>query len=260
MPTIEVAHDRIGTGPPLVLLHGIGHSRRAWDPVVDLLAADREVIAVDLPGHGDSPLPTTASPLGVEELTGLLERFLEDIGLERPAVAGNSLGGAIALELLRRRAASSAVALAPIGFWSPLEVRYAIASLRAARGLLRLLRPTLPRLVQPVPLRAAMLAQYFAHPSHLSPAVALEMITDFADAPGLPAILPYSRRYHFEHGDELDGSVTVAWGDRDRLLVGRQAPRARARLPHARHLVLGGCGHVPMPDDPQAVAAVLVQS
>lgn len=260
MPTIEVAHDRIGTGPPLVLLHGIGHSRRAWDPVVDLLATDREVIAVDLPGHGDSPLPTPPSPLGVEELTGLLERFLEDIGLERPAVAGNSLGGAIALELLRRGAASSALALAPIGFWSPLELRYTIVSLRAARGLLRLLRPALPRLVEPLPLRSAMLAQYFARPSNLSPMVALRTITGFADAPGLPAILPYSRHYHFEHGDELEGSVTVAWGDRDRLLVGHQAQRARARLPHARHVRLDGCGHVPMPDDPEAVAAVLFQS
>jgi pimeloyl-ACP methyl ester carboxylesterase len=259
VPTMRLAHDRVGTGPPLVLLHGIGHSRRAWDPVVDLVARDREVIAVDLPGHGDSPLPTPASPLGVPVLTDMLEQFLDDCGLDRPAVAGNSLGGALALELLRRRAAHSATALAPIGFWSQLELRYTIISLQAARALLRLLRPALPRLVESTPLRAVMLAQYFGHPSHLTPAVALRTMTDFADAPGLPAIIPDSRHYRFEHGDELDGSVTIAWGDRDRLLVGRQAEAARARLPRARHVRLAGCGHVPMSDDPRAVAAVLAE-
>jgi pimeloyl-ACP methyl ester carboxylesterase len=257
--TIELAYDRRGIGPPLVLLHGIGHSRRAWDPVVDLLAAHRTVVAVDLPGHGGSALPTPASPLGVQELADLLERFLEDLGLESPAVGGNSLGGAMALELLRRRSAASAVALAPIGFWSRPELHYAIISLRSARGLLRVLRPVLPWLVLPAPARAAMLAQYFAHPTRLGPADALRTMTDFADTPGVPAILPYSRHYRFEHGRELNGPVTVAWGTRDRLLVGRQPQRARALLPRARHVRLTGCGHVPMIDDPQAVATLLLE-
>jgi pimeloyl-ACP methyl ester carboxylesterase len=253
-----LAHDRRGSGPPLVLLHGIGHTRRAWDPVVDLLAAERELILVDLPGHGASPLPARAAPLGVEELADVVERFIAGLDLDRPAVAGNSLGGALALELLRRGVARSAAALAPIGFWSRPARRYTIASLRAARAVIPLLRPVLPRLVQAAPVRAALLAQYFAHPARLSPSEAGRTITDFADAPGLVAILPYSRRYQFERGDELAGPVTVAWGDRDRLLIGRQFERAKEHLPRARHVALPGCGHVPMPDDPPAVASVLL--
>src|SRR5688500_11457296 len=54
-PGPQLAFDRVGQGEPLVLLHGQGFSRRCWDPVVDALAADRDVIAVDLPGHGESP-------------------------------------------------------------------------------------------------------------------------------------------------------------------------------------------------------------
>lgn len=259
MSRVELAYERAGVGSPLVLLHGIGHSRRAWDPVLDLLAAEREVIAVDLPGHGGSPLPARGGPLGVVELTDLLVQFLDEIGIEEPTVAGNSLGGALALELLRRRVARSAVALAPIGFWSRSELRFAIVSLRASRGLVRVLRPVLPWLVRPAPVRAALVAQYFARPARLDPDEALRTILDFADSPGLPAILPYSRGYRFGRPDELEGPVTIAWGDRDRLLVGRQAERARAQLPRARHVRLPGCGHVPMPDDPAAVASLLLQ-
>ncbi|HEY8544395.1 MAG TPA: alpha/beta fold hydrolase [Acidimicrobiales bacterium] len=256
-----LAHERVGSGPPLVLLHGIGHTRRAWDPVVDRVAAERELVLVDLPGHGESPLPTPDAPgarLGVEELTDHVERFLGDLGLERPAVAGNSLGGALALELARRGVAGPVTALAPIGFWSRSALRYTIMSFHGARALVPVLRPVLPRLLRATPVRAALLAQYFAHPSRLSPAEAERTVDDFATAPGLTAILPYSRHYRFERGEELTGPVTVAWGDRDRLLVGRQFARAKERLPQARHVTLRGCGHVPMPDDPAAVAAVLL--
>jgi pimeloyl-ACP methyl ester carboxylesterase len=257
---VALAHDRLGAGPPLVLLSGIGHTRRAWDPIVDLLAPERELIVVDLPGHGASPLPTPAGPLGVPELTDLVERFIAELDLDQPAVAGNSLGGALALELSRRRVARSAVALAPIGFWSRLERRYTIVSLRAARTLIPVVRPALPLLMRATPIRAALLAQYFAHPARLSPADAARTINDFADASGLQAILPYSRHYRFTRGDELAGPVTIAWGDRDRLLIGRQAERAKVLLPGACHVRLPGCGHVPMSDDPSAVASVLLQS
>ena len=50
-----LAFERIGSGPPLVLLHGVGHRRQAWYPVLDWLVPHRDVILVDLPGHGESP-------------------------------------------------------------------------------------------------------------------------------------------------------------------------------------------------------------
>lgn len=95
--SVTVSYARVGHGEPLVLLHGIGHHRQAWDPVVDILATERDVIAVDLPGFGASPalpdglaydLPTTNTVLG-----GLFEA----LELDRPHAAGNSLGGLLAL-------------------------------------------------------------------------------------------------------------------------------------------------------------------
>jgi pimeloyl-ACP methyl ester carboxylesterase len=80
-----------------------------------------------------------------------------------------------------------------------------------------------------------------------------------AQAPGWEATLPISREYVFRDGAELDGvPVTIGWGTRDRLLIPRQAERARAMLPRARHVPLPGCGHIPMSDDPDGVAALLL--
>ena len=255
----RLAYDRLGSGPPLILLHGIGHSRQAWTPTVDLLTPHRELVLVDLPGHGDSPLPAGGGPLGVPELADHVQAFLRQVGLTRPGVAGNSLGGAIALELARRGVASTAVALAPIGFWSRAEVWYALIVLRASRLLASLLLPVLRPVLATAPVRAAVLGVYFARPLRLTLAQAEATVRGFAAAAGVGAILPYSSRYRFRRGEELhDVPVTVAWGDRDRLLIGRQARRARALLPAARHLLLTGCGHVPMSDDPHRVAEVLL--
>ena len=118
-----LVHDRRGEGPPLVLIHGIGARRGAWDPVAERLT-DRETLAIDLPGFGDSaPLPLGPG-LAIPDYVDAVERFFADAGLERPHVAGNSMGGGIALELARRGAVASATALSPIGFWSKPESVY----------------------------------------------------------------------------------------------------------------------------------------
>src|SRR5712691_10920595 len=93
-----MAFERVGSGAPLVLVHGVGHRRQAWYPVRDQLAEQRELILVDLPGHGESdPLEFGGRSL-VEVLTDCFREFLAEQGLEKAHVAGNSLGGRIALE------------------------------------------------------------------------------------------------------------------------------------------------------------------
>src|SRR5262245_65831208 len=100
------AYTQSGTGAPLVLLHGIGSSRQAWGPVVPPLTAHFTVIAVDLPGFGDSPpLParTESSPAA---LAAAVARLLDQLGVSSPHLAGNSLGGWVALELAAIRPAA----------------------------------------------------------------------------------------------------------------------------------------------------------
>ena len=92
-----LASERHGSGEPLVLVHGVTHRRQAWYPVLDQLAEQREVILVDLPGHGESdPFVTDGLPV-VEAMRRDFRQFLADQQLDRPHVAGNSLGGRVAL-------------------------------------------------------------------------------------------------------------------------------------------------------------------
>src|SRR6266581_1028027 len=92
-----LAYERMGSGPPLVLLHGVGHRRQAWGAVLDRLTPHRDVIMVDLPGHGESPPLEEGLPI-VDALLGPVTALLGDLGVAHPHVAGNSLGGRLALE------------------------------------------------------------------------------------------------------------------------------------------------------------------
>ena len=253
---MQLAHDRSGSGPPLVLIHGIGSRRGAWKPVVPLLAAEREVYAVDLPGFGESPV--LAEKPTVEALARAMVTWWSELGIERPHVAGNSLGGGISLELARMGAVASATALSPVGFWSPGEARYSRTMLRLTHLLATRLGPQMQRVVQSAAGRQATIGLMYGRPAQRDGAEAAEDLVQLARAPGWEATLPMSREYAFHDGDELRVPVTVGWGTRDRLLIPRQAERARARLPHGRHVPLPGCGHIPMSDDAEGVAALLL--
>ena len=254
---MALAFDSHGSGAPLVLLHGIGSRRGAWDPVVGALARERRAIVVDMPGFGGSSMedvePTAAG------FTTRLERWFAEQGLGRPHVAGNSMGGGIALELARRGTVASATAIAPIGFWLPRELAFAQRSLRASRAVVTQLRPAVSTLSRTAAGRTALFSQVHARPWRVSPAEAVATIDAFLDAPAFEPALEAFGAYRFRAGDELRGvPVTIAWGTRDALLLPRQAARARRLLPWARHVALHGCGHVPFHDDPEAVAAVLL--
>lgn len=253
-----LVYDRRGEGPPLVLIHGIGARRGAWDPVVQRLA-DRETIAVDTPGFGDSPPLPPGTQATMETYLDLFEQFFADLGLERPHVAGNSMGGGIVLELARRGSVASATALSPIGFWNGPESRYSRASLQLTRFLSVRAGSLLKKGVSSALGRQLLLGQMYGRPAKLDPAAARLDVDKLASATGFEATLPMLGSYQFEHGEELDGvPVTIGWGTRDRLLLYRtQSARAKAALPHARHVPLDRCGHLPMWDDPDGVAALL---
>ena len=137
---------RRGEGPPLVLLAGIGLAGPAWDPVADRLAGERELWAVDLPGFGGSAAFAAGAPCGVEALADSVEAFLGEAGLERPHVAGNSLGGAVALELGRRGAVASVTALSPAGFAGATGGEFAYRSLQLTHRVSRALHARGPRI------------------------------------------------------------------------------------------------------------------
>ncbi|MEG3628056.1 alpha/beta fold hydrolase [Streptomyces poriticola] len=256
--SLTLAYARTGRGAPLLLMHGIGHHRQAWDPVVDILATEREVIALDLPGFGVSPALPEDLPHDLPTMSTVLAGFCEALGLDRPHVAGNSLGGLLALELGREGHARSVTALSPAGFWSEPERRYAFGVLTGMRATARRLPlPLVERMARTTAGRAVLTSTIYARPGRRSPEAVVAETLALARAERFAETLRSGREVRFT--DDVPGiPVTVAWGSRDRLLIPRQGVRAKHAVPRARLVKLPGCGHVPMNDDPALVARVLL--
>jgi pimeloyl-ACP methyl ester carboxylesterase len=249
-----LAHRRSGSGPPLILLHGIGLDRWCWEPVRPLLERERDVIAVDLPGFGESPAGTQTVP----GLAGAVQALARDLGLDRFHAAGNSLGGGLALELGARGAASSVCAVSPVGFAAGRERAYAERTLATIRRLAEAVDPYAETVYGGPVRRALTMNLIVARPWRVPAHDAAHMNHATATAPGFAATLPEVGRWR----PAMPACpTTIAWAQRDRLLIAsRQAPRAARRLPAARHVRLEGCGHVPMWDDPAQVARVLLEA
>lgn len=256
----EIHHHREGSGEPLVLIHGIGHHWQAWAPVVPELAREFDVIACDSPGFARSPALPAGTPATVTAYAEAFAAWIEDQGLDRPHVAGNSMGGAIALELARLGVVRTAHAVSPAGFWTTAERRYAQGLLAVLRNTPAALRPVLSKAVGTAAGRAAIAGTLYGRPARVPAAEAAATLKDAWEAPAFNDALRGFDDYDFEDGHELPDEipVTVTWGSRDLLLpFWTQAPRARAALPRARHVTLAGCGHVPFTDDPGMCAAVI---
>jgi pimeloyl-ACP methyl ester carboxylesterase len=256
---VQLNHRRTGSGEPLVLVHGIGSRWQMWDPVIPQLAEHHDVIAVDLPGFGASPMPPPGTPPGIDSLIALLSGFLGQLGVGRPHVAGNSMGGLLALEMAARGLVRSATALSPAGFASRTEMTYGRASLWLSVRLARITARYADTLFATTFGRRAGLSLFVARPERLTAAEAAENTRALAGAPWFDDTLPALRAFEFSDDQEVPVPVTVAWGAKDRLLLPRQARRAARAIPRARVLMLKGCGHVPTWDDPEQVARVLLE-
>lgn len=255
-----LAHHRVGDGEPLLLVHGLGSRRQVWQPILDQLAAHHDVVAVDLPGFGESAPGST--PPTLDGLTTAVHTFATALGLERPHVAGNSLGGGIALELGRRGLARSVAAFSPIGFWRTAGRHWGRNSLTATRALgRRLPRPVATRLAASAVGRTALLSLFFGRPWQLPADDVLDDLDGLLAATYFNPVRDSLRDHVFVPNPTVRTiPVTIAWGTRDVLLTYRtQSRRARLVLPWARHVALPGCGHLPFADDPRLCASVLLE-
>jgi len=255
---MELNHHRGGAGEPLVLIHGIGSSWQAWLPVLPALQTRHDVIAVDLPGFGASPPLASGIPSTVSALTDAVESSLDAAELDRPRVAGNSLGGWIGLELARRGRVRSVVGLSPGGGWNSREAAYARAALAATYAGARRVRSYASALTRTGVGRAAIFSLVSSRPWRIAPDEARVALEAIGGADTFMETLDHSTSTHAEGLGEIDVPVTIAWGSRDRLLLPRQGPRFERAIPGARLRVLAGAGHVPMWDDPELVSRVIL--
>jgi len=246
-----LGYDRVGSGEPLVLLHGFGSTRDDFAALVPDLARDFDVLSIDLPGHGDSPMIQDRP--SVAALTDAVATDLDAHGLDRVHLLGNSLGGRIAIELACRHRALSVVSISPCGLGAPLERAHQGAMMITARMINRIRYPWLDELAGTPAGRAALLAGMRAMPWQASPAEALTMKRGFADQTGFWTTLWNAIMLDIPTGlDRIDCPVVVAQGVLDVIGSG-QTPRFAPLIPGAMFSLLPASGHAPQSDAPQTI-------
>ncbi|WP_159627472.1 alpha/beta fold hydrolase [Massilia puerhi] len=253
-------HIRRGTGKPLLLIHGLGGHWQSWNPILADLATRREVIAVDLPGFGQTP--RLAGETSIRTLADETAAFLHANGLSGIDAVGSSMGARLVLELARRGGSvGGVVALNPGGFWQGWERHAFFSSIYLSIRLLRLLRPVLPAICANPLGRALLLAQFSARPTRLAPDTVSDELCSYVASPAFDELLA-----ELAYGEEQQGAprnsiahpLVIGWGRRDRVCFPRQAARALALFPDAQLHWFDRCGHFPHWDAPaQTVELIL---
>lgn len=244
---------RSGSGEPLLLLHGVTSSWHGWKPVLPALAEHYDVIAMTLPGHLGWPWPDGA-PHTIAAIADLLVERLAELGVERPHVAGNSLGGWLGLELAGRGLARSVTAFSPAGGWAgPHDVTpwFIPAQARVAE-----LRPAAEEILTDPDRRRRMNALHLEHGDRIplteavlmwDAVLAVKTLPDFLDAFTEPLRTPVP----------AEVPVGIVWGSEEKLLPEFfGAPGWRESAPGAVWSRLE-TGHMPMYDDPEGVVRLI---
>jgi len=254
---VKVAMDAMGSGEPLVLLHGLGASRRLWHRAMPLLSRDRLVIAPDLPGFGDSP--PAGEGFEFEAVSEALAGPLRDRAGGPFDLLGASLGGAVALrfavahpELVRRLALA-----APAGF-SPRPGPVAFAAGRLADPALAVRRTVGAPIAVSARARRVLLWGAVAEPQRLRPADARLVFEGSGRAtrlgPALEAVLRTDLRPLL---GRLESPVGVIWGDRDRVVPISTLDFIRALRPDVIVETIPGTAHIPQLERPGAFVAAV---
>jgi pimeloyl-ACP methyl ester carboxylesterase len=244
----EIATAQAGRGPVLLAVHGLGGTKASFLPTLALMSRTHRVVALDLPGFGDSVKPLRAA-YDARYFAGVLEDVLDALGVDRAHVVGNSMGGRIALELAltARERVDRLVLLSPAMAW-----------LRPRRWapVVRLLRPELTMVPLPV---EGLVRRLVGGDDDWTAAGVDEFLRAFSTARGRHAFHAVLRNIYLDrpHGDgglwsrlgSMEHGSLFVWGRRDRLVPIGFMKHVERTFPAARHLELD-CGHVPQVERP----------
>ena len=213
---MNLHHTRSGRGKPLLLVHGLGASIRSWDTIVDTLAQSKEVILIDLRGHGQTAAEADSGTF--DGLARSLDRWLEAENLVGVDMVGSSLGARLVLEMVRRGRAGATVALDPGGFWQGWERAFFKTTITASIAIVRALKPALPAVTGNAVGRTALMLQLSAKPWALDPAVVLRELRSFAQTDTFNSLVEDLANGRMQEGiANPDSPVIIGWGRRDRL-------------------------------------------
>jgi pimeloyl-ACP methyl ester carboxylesterase len=254
---MELDLHRGGSGEPLVLVHGIGHTWRGWRPMLPLLEERFDVLAPDLPGCGHSPPLPPGKGSSPNRLADAVEAAMDEAGFETAHVAGNSLGGWIALELARRGRARTCIPISPAGLTHARETDYARANLLGMRWLAQNAPTPASLLGHPVT-RTIFAGPTLGRPWRADPDELFEETELFANAPGFDGTLDAAIERQPTGLPDIRCPVLILWGTRDLILLPRQGRRFERLIPNCELRYPKGIGHVPMSDDPELLAGAIV--
>jgi pimeloyl-ACP methyl ester carboxylesterase len=249
-----------GTGPTLLLIHGLGGSWRSWGTILDPLSTSRTVIAIDLPGHGATPAEPDSGTF--DGLVGSVERYIKEAGLSGVDVVGSSMGARIVLELARRGVVGNVIALDPGGFWRGWERTFFRITIGASGRLLRAIRVGLPALSRNAAARTALLAQLSARPWALDGQVVATELEGLSRTLTFDALVQSLATGSEQTGPAAAGTgrVVIGWGRHDRLCLPRQATRAQAAFLGAELHWFEDSGHFPMWDMPKETVDIILDA
>ena len=242
--------------PHIVLVHGMGSAATAWKPLTPLLQSKYNVITVDLPGHGESPFDKTQlmDPHSIANL--VVNEVKQEFDLNTFDVVGNSWGGWIALEMaaVHPRTVNSVVALAPAGFWLATFVqRYPGTS--ALRFLAKNSAPLAPTFLKYEWSRKIGFESVSPRWREFSTELCLDATLAMANSPGY--FLAWDGMLKKRFDSKIDSSipVTIIFGDSDNTLPETTCQERTMAPAHAQWKIFSECGHAPMWDHSQEVAA-----
>jgi pimeloyl-ACP methyl ester carboxylesterase len=265
MPAAEMSPRlyRAGEGPPLVLVHGFTANWRCWRPVLADLVPRFEVLAPTLHGHDGGPPfpdgPAHSLATGADHL----ETLLDELGIETAHFAGNSMGGALSLELAKRGRARSVVAISPGGGWREDDVAEAeriVKWFARQQRLMKRTAPRIPRVMARPGTRRLALRDVMTRGDQVPVEDAIALAMSSMNCAVVDEVFDTIRSGTalLRDLDQISCPVLVAWGARDRILpMKRHAARFREEVPNVDFRVLPGVGHTPMWDAPATVASLI---
>jgi pimeloyl-ACP methyl ester carboxylesterase len=232
-------------------------SDSAWRETVPLVADHHEVFTPTAIGHRGGP-PVQRSPITFWGVIDAAERYLDEHGLERPHLAGNSMGGFVALELARRGRAQSVSAFSPAGLWSDALRARVMNRVRRTAAVGRITHGIVPLVMKSSPLRRRAMRDLVWHADRISAARAVEIANDGVGCRIIDDVLSEADE-RVAAMDPLPCPITIAWAEKDTVLpVDPYEKAARERLPGATFTTLPDVGHVPMLENSELVVRTIL--
>jgi pimeloyl-ACP methyl ester carboxylesterase len=250
---------RGGSGPPLVCVHGFTDTWRTWELVLPMLERQHDVLAVTLPGHAGGP--PLDDPVQDATLADAVEAAMDEAGFATAHLAGNSLGGYVALQLAVRGRARSVVALAPAGGWADDSYRETLRFQARMHALAKQAAPRADAIVATPAGRRRATATTTVRFEHIPAELLAAQIRGVAGCAGAVELIAHAERAGWSLAAErIDCPVRIVWGLQDALLAwpGAAARYRRDWLPQADWVELDGVGHCPQLDVPLETAQLIL--